>query len=247
VKPIAAGSIAVPYVDLRPYAKEKGLAVRDQGARGTCSVFAVTFLLEHAYAKSTMNFGDLSEEYLNYAANLVTRTPEDGDFFANLDAGFQALGTYPEDLVPYQATFDPAYAVPQVYVDIAKKWPRFAPDFVKAWDATTGATQAQLDKALAYLDQKVPVAAGLWWPVPGAWATQAVLGVDVMTTPPNKTKLADGHSVALVGYFKNPAFDGGGYFIFRNSWGPTWGDQGHGYMPFAYVLAYANDLLAYPP
>ena len=93
----------------------------------------------------------------------------------------------------------------------------------------------------------VPVAAGLWWPVPGAWSSQAVLGVDVMTTPPNKANLADGHSVALVGYFKNPAFDGGGYFIFRNSWGATWGDQGHGYMPFAYVLAYANDLLAYPP
>ncbi len=33
-----------------------------------------------------------------------------------------------------------------------------------------------------------------------------------------------GHAVLLVGYTTN------GYFIFRNSWGVEWGDQGYGYM-----------------
>jgi hypothetical protein len=53
------------------------------------------------------------------------------------------------------------------------------------------------------------------------------------------------HSVALVGYGEGKEFPGGGYFIFRNSWGPEWGDEGYGYMPFDYVLKYANDLVVY--
>ena len=40
---------------------------------------------------------------------------------------------------------------------------------------------------------------------------------------------------------------GGGYFIFRNSWGPNWGDHGYGYMPFHYVKSYCNDMVAYKP
>ena len=43
-----------------------------------------------------------------------------------------------------------------------------------------------------------------------------------------------GHAVALVGYQMDTRIAGGGYFIIKNSWGPTWGDRGYGYLPFAY-------------
>jgi len=69
-----------------------------------------------------------------------------------------------------------------------------------------------------------------------------------MAVPPFSQKeqvLADGHSIGLVGYRRDPAFDGGGYFVYRNSWGEDHWDNGYGYMPFGYVLNYANDLLAY--
>ena len=58
--------------------------------------------------------------------------------------------------------------------------------------------------------------------------------------PPNAVE--DGHSIALVGYVDD-AKDKGGVFLFRNSWGPKWGNGGYGTMSYAYVRTYANDLV----
>ena len=83
----------LPQVDLRPEIQSFGLAVRDQGSRGTCSVFALTFLLEYAYdSRLNGGFSALSEEYLNYVAHLVLGTSGDGGFFDQLDNGYQAWG-----------------------------------------------------------------------------------------------------------------------------------------------------------
>ena len=51
------------------------------------------------------------------------------------------------------------------------------------------------------------------------------------------------HSVPLVGYKMDKKFPGGGYFIFRNSGGVSWGDTGYGYMTFRFVKDYAYDTL----
>ena len=56
----------------------------------------------------------------------------------------------------------------------------------------------------------------------------------------------DGHSVVFVGYKQSKNFPGGGYLIFRNSWGTDFGEQGYGYMSFEYASAYTNELLEYP-
>lgn len=44
--------------------------------------------------------------------------------------------------------------------------------------------------------------------------------------------LKGGHAIMLVGYD-----DEAGKFIFRNSWGTSWGAQGYGYMPYEYVMS----------
>lgn len=234
-----------PQVDLRPKIKSLQIGVRDQGARGTCSVHAMTFLLEHMYStRRKLAMHDLSEEYLNWAANVVTKKNVDGDFFSNLDLVYQKLGIYMEQLVPYRATFDPNFKVPDAYVAIAKKWERLKPEFIKHWNSAVGASQAQLDRVMALLAADTPVAVGMWWPAKFAW--KPVKGVPLIVTPTTRNVDAfDGHSVALVGFRKDPAFPGGGYFIFRNSAGPGWGDGGYGYVSFEYLLKFANDLVAY--
>jgi hypothetical protein len=178
--------------------------------------------------------------------NLVADNTGDGDFFDNIDAGYREWGIVPEATVPYQAM-----QVGNVALDVlatGKRWARFEADFVKAWDAANGASQSQLDRAVAYLDEDTPVAVGGWWPRAGQWSTTETAGVEVMSVPAiadKETVLMDGHSVALVGYRRDSTFAGGGYFVFRNSWGGGWGDSGYGYMPFEYVRRFANDLVAY--
>jgi hypothetical protein len=96
-----APQASLPQVDLRPEIQSLNLAIRDQGGRGTCSVFAMTFLLEYMYGtRLIVTANDLSEEYLNYTTNLVSGVNGDGDFFDKLDAGYQTWGIIPELTVP---------------------------------------------------------------------------------------------------------------------------------------------------
>jgi hypothetical protein len=46
-----------------------------------------------------------------------------------------------------------------------------------------------------------------------------------------------GHALLVVGYVDDEG-DGGGLFIVRNSWGPDWGANGYGFLPYAYVDAF---------
>jgi hypothetical protein len=48
------------------------------------------------------------------------------------------------------------------------------------------------------------------------------------------------HSVAIVGYERNAASPGGGYFIIRNSWGPDWGDNGYCRVSYDTTFKYAH-------
>ncbi len=242
--PLAPG---LPQVDLRPEIQSLGIAIRQQGGRNTCSVFAMTFLLEFMYGTRLLTpVNDLSEEYLNYVSNYVTHTSDDGGFFSDLDKGYQAWGIVPESALPYQNS--QVMSVAQAILDRGKPWSRFRAEFIKPWDNSQGATQQELDQAVAHLDQHIPVACGSWWPDNAHWSTSVINGVEVMDVPSVNLKnhgVSDGHSVALVGYRKDSAFNGGGYFVFRNSWGPGFGDNGYGYMPFGYVRTFTNDLVAY--
>jgi C1A family cysteine protease len=42
----------------------------------------------------------------------------------------------------------------------------------------------------------------------------------------------------VVGYQNDPAWNGGGYFIVKNSWSDAWGDSGYFYLPFGFISSY---------
>lgn len=241
---VSLKEINQPVVDLRPAIERFGIAIRHQ-PRGNCATHAVTFLHEYMYASRLLSdIRNLSEAYLDYVTFTIEKPPmHGGENFWALNIGYQKWGVSAQETVPNQSEL--LASLPNTVMESGQQWAKLRPDFIKGWDSGRGASQAELERATNYLDQGVPVAAGVWWPV--NWATQIVNGIDLMKAPPDKSQVVDGHAIALVGYGRHISFPGGGYFIFRNSWGEGFGDEGYGYMPFEYVLRYANDLLAYQP
>jgi C1A family cysteine protease len=57
-----------------------------------------------------------------------------------------------------------------------------------------------------------------------------------MPDPDNGDQILGGHALACVGYD-----DGSQCFIFKNSWGTSWGDNGFGYLPYDYMCQLADD------
>jgi hypothetical protein len=229
--------------DLRPSINQLGLSIRTQVGGAPCAVHAFTFLLEYQHMKHV--WPDLSEEYLQYVTFQIEKPQmTGGENFWALNIGYQTWGAVPQSYVPNGQAI-PA-SIPSSVLDIGKRGVRLTQTFIKTWDPTTGATPDQLNEVTRSLDHDVPVAAGLLWPV--SFRTNSIGGVDLMEVPSSNNKwdvVFDGHAIALVGYQTGPVFPGHGYFIFRNSWSVDWGDHGYGYMPFDYILKYANDLLVF--
>lgn len=47
-------------------------------------------------------------------------------------------------------------------------------------------------------------------------------------------KKRGGHAVAVTGFVRDPSYAGGGYLVFKNSWGTSFGDRGYGRLPLEY-------------
>ena len=234
-----------PDADLRPDIKSYGLAIRDQGYRKTCSVFALTFLLEYNWAAwGEKNKTHLSEEYLNWATNKTVGNDNDGDFFSNISKGFKNYGVGDLALAPYLSDFDPAWQPSKTAIDGGIYRSGEQKFWVVFDDGVMGKSRADLDHVCSLLDNKVPVAIGQSWPNGelGAIAKfSSVLGLSFLD---DYTGPQGGHSMVAVGYKRSSAFPGGGYMIFRNSWGASSGDEGYWILSFNYVRKYAYDAYA---
>lgn len=101
-----------PGVDLRPELKRIGLPVKSQGPRNTCSVCTMTAAMEYALSKKVGRSVPLSTEYLNWACNQIigNRTADRGQFFHDLEKGFERWGICVEQAMPYASAFQPDYA-----------------------------------------------------------------------------------------------------------------------------------------
>lgn len=233
------------FSDLRPQITQYGLDIRSQGDRGTCSVFALTFCQEFMAAKASgAKSLDFSEEYLNFVGDIAAQGKSDGGFYSDLNDGYQAWGNAPESGLPYLPVYNPNLLVPGTLAAAGAKQVKLNAEFIKNWDASRGANEAELAKTLSTLDEGIPVAVGLLWPLKEKFKTEEIGGVELMSVLP-KSDVFDGHSVVIVGSKKGKDYPGGGFFVFRNSWGTNFGDKGYGYMSFEYVKQFANDLMAY--
>lgn len=224
-------------VDLRPRFEEYGMAPEAQGARNTCSLFAITAVAEFEYHQAG-NQADqrFSQEYLVWAADEATGMQGDQAMFYEALAGLNTLGICTANLSPYGDEADAGHRAPDAAIDAARALrDRWRIHWIRLWNVERPLSDSQMEGVRAALAAGHPVACGLRWP--GSGRGDRILEV------PDANDVYDGHSIVLTGYERDESAPGGGLFQFRNSDGPRWGDGGYGVMSFAYVRAYANDAL----
>lgn len=64
-----------------------------------------------------------------------------------------------------------------------------------------------------------------------SFVSQEVAQTGIVPMPSSSENIVGGHAVLAVGYDNSQ-----NRFIVRNSWGKEWGDNGHFYMPYTYLL-----------
>lgn len=200
-------------IDLREYCSP----IEDQGDLGSCTAHAIIGAMEYLekFQEGT------SQDYSRLFQYYVTRRKIEGnvgDTGATIRGSIKAVveyGAAPETCWPYNTwryDIDPAV---ECYRAATK------------YQALTYVSLRGIDEIKTTLFHNIPVAIGF------TVFDNLEYGPEV-PLPFGATEIG-GHAVLLVGYDDDIVIDGEvGAFIFRNSWGKDWGDDGYGYLPYWY-------------
>ena len=228
------GAVLASEVDLR----SEMPPIKGQGKRGTCSVFAATSIMEFLLKKNTGYYINLSEEYNYWIAKKYTLTNSLLKTYESVDAlaGYLALEGYKfgaalESDFPYQPNnrfqlSDPTCTIVDgSYVNRCFSYEPSDTVPVKKYKVDTQYIERE-NIGQFIIKNKKPVLINI------LWCYDVINQATGRISMPSEEDLHNcgGHVITLVGYNEN-----NNEFIFRNSWGESWGDHGYGYIPEQYI------------
>lgn len=207
-------------VDLRPNFGP----IRNQGAFGTCVAFATAALREYyesKYGNAGSNPTQLSPLYIYYP-----NYPDEGMYVGDGLDNIKNRGVCPETERPYHNHRD---YESQFYEPLTTDQQNAA----AGWDIANRVSISSSGSTLID-DIKTRIAAG----DPVILSIYIYSNFDnpgpggVIGPVPQGESSRGGHAVVAVGYD-----DVNQWFIVRNSWGTSWGDNGYGYIPYNVYLS----------
>lgn len=223
-EPASSTMELLPEVDLRTVFASHSLYLKNQGARPSCSIFAVVGVLEYEYARRFGATEQLSEEFLIWAfrRDHPGKPINDGYHFGEVLETLRRHGIARRDCLPDSfASHLRDEAPPQSAIDEAANRRRFQIVGMRPGEALT------LARIVQALNQKTPVIIGVGWPHHSTLQRNNLLKDQVPLS-------GAGHAVTLVGY-RSEGTPESLVFIFRNSYGPQWGLGGYGLMAASYL------------
>jgi C1A family cysteine protease len=238
-------------IDLRPRFFQLELGVKEQGRRPSCAVFAVVSALEYQNAEVTGQPEKLSEEYLIWATRKIlnraspstapaiseenppadsrnaTGDEDEGFSLSDVVTALRTYGIPPQSAMPDtigRKMADIGEPSPDV-ISQARTHRRVYVHLVPGRD-----NAARIGNIIQALNAGVPVAIGLLWP------NYRTLRAGFLSEQTPVQGAA--HAVTLVGY-KNPGERvEDTAFVFKNSYGPAWGEGGYGWVTCRYLQNY---------
>jgi C1A family cysteine protease len=194
---------------------------------GACTAHAVSTQIEFLMRSKDKNKSQLSRLFLYKATRrLLGWTGDTGAYIRSTIKAMRVFGAPPEEYYPYNIeSFD-------------EEPKAFSYAFADDYRATSYARLDILDSLRSELLDLIKRALADGLPVTFGFTVFASLTDDPYVPMPGEDdKAIGGHAVCAIGYdddFK--------VLIFQNSWGLDWGENGFGYLPFAYVeKGLAND------
>jgi len=238
----AFGTVArlAPVVSMQTDFARLDLRVKWQGRRPSCSVYALVSALEYQFFQLHGRAEDFSEEYLIWATRRVLgQVGRDGLPLRNAreepitDSGFallsvaQALSVYGvalESEMPARPllTGDPAAVPDRTLIDLSRQRRGFIIGQIPGDDTGT-----RLHNIVHVLNAGLPVPAGM------RWAEDAQSRAGLLDRQPPLA--AGSHAVTFVGYESPSCSPADTVFIFKNSYGSTWGRGGYGRATWGYL------------
>lgn len=218
--------------DLRAYCSP----VEDQGPLGSCTANATAGLIEYFQRRAHGKYLEASRLFLYKATrDLLHWTGDTGAYLRSTMGALALFGVPPEEYWPYDvANFD---AEPTAFCYA------FAHDYralsYYRLDPAGTTTTSLLTRIKTNIGSGLPSVFG--FTVYSSIGQAAATG-QIPYPGPGEQSIG-GHAMLVVGYDDTLKItntqsntSSKGALLVRNSWGPNWGMQGYGYLPYDYVL-----------